>query len=152
MTINFDGDIAVSPDFLWNIIVNETDQWFSELEWTDFRAGGTLEYRSDDSMEDYMILDVEAPELLAFTWEQSTIAIELVANDDDLTTIRFSNWIEIVSESTAHYLTRWMIALQTLAAYAQDESIEADISTEYEEILPKMREMLALNETDVEFE
>ncbi|MBR7926986.1 hypothetical protein KBI51_02200 [Aerococcaceae bacterium zg-ZUI334] len=152
LTIDFDGEVNVSADFLWNIIVNETEKWFSELEWTDFRAGGTLEYRSDDAMADYMILDVEAPELVAFTWDNSTIAIELIAREENVTTLRFTNWIEAIDESTAHYLTRWMLALQNLAAYAQGEPVEEDMLNAYEEILPKMREMLEMHQTDVEFE
>ncbi|WIK66718.1 SRPBCC domain-containing protein [Globicatella sanguinis] len=155
LTINFDGEVQADINRVWEILTENEyiTQWSQGLRIEDYRPGGKLIHTDElETDHSFMILDIEAPVLFTFTWQKGTIAFELKGTSETTTLINFSNWLEIVDENTAISLTNWMINLQTIAALAEGVAIE-DRDTQYVEILPKMRQMLSLEDTNtIEFE
>lgn len=150
LTINFDGEVQADINRVWEILTENEyiTQWSQGLRIEDYRPGGKLIYTDElETDHSFMILDIEAPVLFTFTWQEGTIAFELKGTSETTTLINFSNWLEIVDENTAISLTNWMINLQTIAALAEGVAIE-DRDTQYVEILPKMRQMLSLEDTN----
>lgn len=150
LTINFDGEVQADINRVWEILTENEyiTQWSQGLRIEDYRPGGKLIYTDElETDHSFMILDIEAPVLFTFTWQEGTIAFELKGTSETTTLINFSNWLEIVDENTAISLTNWMINLQTIAALAEGVAIE-DRDTQYVEILPKMRQMLSLENTN----
>lgn len=155
LTINFDGEVQADINTVWEILT-ENDyikQWSQGLRIEDYRPGGKLIYTDElESEHSFMILDIEAPVLFTFTWQEGTIAFELSGTSEATTLINFSNWLEVVDDNTAISLTHWMINLQTIAALAEGVAIE-NRETQYAELLPRMREMLSLDASEsMEFE
>ncbi|HJF16551.1 MAG TPA: SRPBCC domain-containing protein [Globicatella sulfidifaciens] len=155
LTINFDGEVQADINRVWEILTENEyiTQWSQGLRIEDYRPGGKLIYTDElETEHSFMILDIEAPVLFTFTWQEGTIAFELKGTTETTTLINFSNWLEIVDENAAISLTNWMINLQTIAALAEGVVIE-DRDTQYVEILPRMRQMLSLEDTNtIEFE
>lgn len=154
LTINFDGVIQSDLNNVWNILTenDSVGKWFPGLSMSDFRSGGSMSYQSNGETTSFMILDIEAPTLFTFAWFGGTVAIELCAEDKRSTLINFSHWIEYVNEDTAVQLSRWLIALQTIAAMSENKEIESH-EEQFTEIYPRMLEMLALQDNEtIEFE
>lgn len=155
LTINFDGEVQADINRVWEILTENEyiTQWSQGLRIEDYRPGGKLIYTDElETEHSFMILDIEAPVLFTFTWQEGTIAFELKGTSETTTLINFSNWLEIVDENAAISLTNWMISLQTIAALAEGVAIE-DRDTQYVEIFPRMRQMLSLEDTNtIEFE
>lgn len=155
LTINFDGEVQADINRVWEILTENEyiTQWSQGLRIEDYRPGGKLIYTDElETEHSFMILDIEAPVLFTFTWQEGTIAFELKGTSETTTLINFSNWLEIVDENAAISLTNWMISLQKIAALAEGVAIE-DRDTQYVEILPRMRQMLSLEDTNtIEFE
>lgn len=155
LTINFDGEVQADINTVWEILTNNDKiaQWSRGLKIEDYRPGGQITYTDElDANHHFMILDIEAPVLFTFTWQEGTIAFELSGTSETTTLINFSNWIEVVDENTAISLTEWMINLQAIAALAEGVTME-DRDVQYAEILPRMREMLSLDQSEtMEFE
>lgn len=147
LTINFDGVIQADINQVWKVLTDPQliDRWSDGIKMTDYRPGGVLTYQN----QEMMLLDIEPPVLLTFTWSDGTIAIELSGKTEAETVINFSHWIEKITEETAISLSNWMINLQSIAALAEGKELE-ERNRHFSEVLPKMREMLAL-QAEVEF-
>lgn len=153
LNIQFSGTFPANIETVWQMLT-ENDQlakWFPELSFELMAPGGTLVFRyKDGGSEEMLVLDVEEPRLLSFTWDINIVAFELMERSENETDIVFTEWLSEVNDHSPRDLTMWMIALQILAGVLEGKEPE-DREAQFQEFYPKIKEMLA-QQSDYVFE
>lgn len=144
LTVQFSGQFDASIEEVWNMLTqnDNVQQWFPELEFVKLEAGGTLRFNGKDGYtEEMMVLDVEPPHYLSFTWDINTITFELHDISQDKTALLFTEWLSEINDHSPKDLTGWMICLQNIASLLEGKPLE-DREEKFHEIYPKIKEML----------
>lgn len=153
LTVQFSGEFEATIDAVWQMLTDNTQvqRWFPELKFEDLEPGGTLRFNyQDGGSEEMMILDVEAPHYLSFTWDINIVTFELTATESGNTVLIFTEWLAQVNDHSPKDLTGWMICLQNIAALLEGKELE-DREEKFHELYPRIKEMLE-QQTNMEFE
>ncbi|MCW6659416.1 SRPBCC domain-containing protein [Aerococcaceae bacterium NML191292] len=153
LTVQFSGEFDAEIETVWQMLTDnaQIQRWFPELEIKTLEPGGTLHFNyQDGGNEEMMILDVEAPRYLSFTWDINIITFELVATEISKTLLVFTEWLSEVNDHSPKDLTGWMICLQNIAALIEGKELE-DREEKFHELYPRIKEMLE-QQTNMEFE
>ncbi|WP_124059405.1 SRPBCC domain-containing protein [Vaginisenegalia massiliensis] len=153
VTVQFSGLFEAPIAEVWAMLTeNERlKQWFPELEFEAVEPGGRLifNYR-DGGSEEMMVLDVEKPHYLSFTWDINIVSFELQSAEEGQTEMVFTEWISQVNDHSPVDLTGWMICLQNMAAVLNNEPF-GDREEKFDELYPRIKTMLE-QQTDQEFD
>lgn len=154
LTVEFIVDMKASIERVWQMIT-ENDQlalWFPELAFESLKPGGVLRFNyTDGGHEEMMVLDVEEPHYLSYTWDLNTVTFELTSNEENTETeLKFTEWLSEINDHTPKDVAGWLICLQVIASIINEVPFE-DRETKFHEVYPQVKEMLA-QQSDYEFE
>ena len=154
LTVQFSGVFEASIEEVWEMLTDnqKVQQWFPELEFEALEPGSTLNFNYQDGggKEEMMLLDVEAPRYLSFTWDINIITFELSEQEENKTQLIFTEWLSEVNNHSPKDLTGWMICLQAIAAILEGKEV-GDREEKFHEFYPRVKEMFK-QQTDMEFE
>lgn len=146
LTVEFLVDLNVSVERVWQMLTRN-DQlalWFPELVFESLKPNGVLRFNyQDGGHEDMMVLDVEEPNYLSYTWDLNTVTFELEANEENTQTVlKFTEWLSEITDHSPKDVTGWLVCLQIIAAILNEEPM-IDREDKFHETYPTVKEMLA---------
>ena len=154
ITVQFNGVFSdVTVEQVWETLTQneKVQQWYPELEFEGVETGATLRFNyQTGGSEEMMVLDVEAPHYLSFTWDLNIVTFELATLENGEVALMFTEWIAEVNDHSPKDLTGWMIALQSMAEVLEGKPV-SDREERFHEFYPRIKEMLE-QQTDMEFE
>jgi uncharacterized protein YndB with AHSA1/START domain len=121
-TLRFERTVGRPIDAVWRTISEpgEMARWFpTEVRGELTTPGARLQFAfpDDDVLHRGEVLEIDPPRLLAFTWFDDVLRVELEAAGDGATTLRFSH--EIVEiDAAARTMAGWTVCLDRLEAAA----------------------------------
>lgn len=104
---------------------NKLQQWFTELQITDLRKGGIIQFdMQDGAYIDMQILDYEPSRILAFEWGKDIARFELspITNGCQLT---FTETLSSFTEQTIKDLAGWHVCLDVIEAILDKRTIDS---------------------------
>lgn len=154
LTVEFIVDMQASIERVWQMLT-ENDQlalWFPELAFESLKSGGVLRFNyPDGGHEEMMVLDVEKPHYLSYTWDLNTVTFELTSNEENTETeLKFTEWLSEINDHTPKDVAGWLICLQVIASIINEVPFE-DREAKFYEVYPQVKEMLD-QQSDYEFE
>lgn len=154
LTIEFQGIFKAGIHDVWEMLTTneKVQQWFPELEFINLKAGGELRFNyPDGGSEKMMVLDVEKPHYLSFTWDINTVTFELESQENDTQTeVNFTEWLAEVNDHSPRDVTGWMVCLNVISHLLEEKEL-FDREDKFHELYPSIKEMLE-EQSEVEFE
>lgn len=154
LTIEFQGIFKASIEDVWDMLTNndKLKLWFPELEYVTLKSGGVLRFNHPDGeSEEMMVLDVEEPSYLSFTWDINTVTFELTSLENNTQTeVNFTEWLAEVTEHSPRDVTGWMVCLNVIANIFEGKEL-FDREDKWHELYPSIKEMLK-EQSEFEFE
>lgn len=150
--ITFQHDYPVSQEKLWEYLSHNEllQQWYPQLVFTDFNPGGRLLFQYEGgNFEEMLVMDVEAPCLLSFTWDIHTVTFQVTALGKGQSRLSFTQWVSEMNHHVPVDLCGWYLALLNLErAITGDDKLE--MAEVYHHHYPQIVDLLNL-ESDFEF-
>ena len=154
LTVEFQGIFKAKVEDVWDMLTNneKLKLWFPELEFITLKSGGQLRFNHQDGeSEEMMVLDVEEPNFLSFTWDINTITFELKALENNTQTeVNFTEWLAEVNDHAPRDVTSWMVCLNCIADLFEGKEL-IDREDRFHELYPIIKEMLE-EHSEFEFE
>ena len=154
LTVEFQGIFKAKVEDVWDMLTNndKLKLWFPELEFISLKPGGQLRFNHQDGeSEEMMVLDVEAPNYLSFTWDINTITFDLKAlENNSQTEVNFTEWLAEVNDHSPRDVTSWMVCLNCIADLFEGKE-PIDREDRIHELYPSIKEMLE-EQSEFEFE
>ncbi|MGO4938544.1 SRPBCC domain-containing protein [Fundicoccus sp. Sow4_D5] len=154
LTIEFQGVFKARIEDVWDMLTNneKINLWFPELEFVSLKSGGVLRFNHlDGESEEMLVLDVEEPNYLSFTWDLNTVTFELKALENNTQTeVNFTEWLAEVTDHSPRDVTGWMVCLNVIANIF-DGKEPFDREDKWHELYPSIKEMLE-QQSEFEFE
>lgn len=148
LEIVFEGEVSAEIHRVWESLVSD-NLIRTELTWTHRAAGGYLTYQPavGETIE-FMVMDVEAPVLLSFSWlHQAIITVTLseVGNSD--TRIRLVIWLPDEEDVDSEDLVEWVWGLKRIESHLLGTTLEMG-SQESAEIHQQVKQLLRYHGED----
>ena len=154
LTIEFQGIFKASVEDVWEMLTDneKLKLWFPELEFVTLKAGGVLRFNyPDGESEEMMVLDVESPSYLSFTWDINTVTFELQPLENNTQTeVNFTEWLAEITDHSPRDVTGWMVCLNVIAYLLEGKEL-FDREDKWHELYPSIKEMLQ-EQSEFEFE
>lgn len=141
----FERLLPFKAEQVWAMLVDneKLHQWFSELEITDLRKGGSLTFdMGDGNSENLAIVDFEEGKVLAFNWWADEVRFEVVPEHAG-TRLKLIESIRKITPQTAKDLAGWHVCLGVIESLLKGEEIDRNAEwekefTEYKRLLDSM--------------
>lgn len=145
LTIEFQGVFKASIKEVWDMLTrnDKVKLWFPELEFVTLKPGGVLRFNHlDGEKEDMMVLDVEEPHYISFTWDINTVTFELTSLENNTQTeVNFTEWLAEVTEHSPRDVTGWMVCLNVIANLFEGKE-PFNREDKWHELYPSIKEMV----------
>lgn len=141
----FERTLPFESEQVWAMLTDneKLNQWFSELEITDLRKGGSLAFDMGDGNSDSLeIVDFEEGKVLAFNWWDDEVRFEVSPVKQE-TKLKLIESIRNITPQTAKDLAGWHVCLDVIEALLKGEEIDRHAEwekeyTEYKRLLDSM--------------
>lgn len=141
----FERTLPFDNERVWAMLADNDrlHQWFSELEITDLRKGGSLTFdMGDGNSESLAIVDFEEGKVLAFNWWEDEVRFEVSPANQE-TKLKLIEFIRKITPQTAKDLAGWHVCLNVIESLLKGEEIDRHAEwekeyTEYKRLLDSM--------------
>jgi uncharacterized protein YndB with AHSA1/START domain len=126
-TARFERHWKYSVEEVWSFLTENEKlaKWFSELEVTDLREGGSIKFNMPDgTFLTLQILDVVPYSVLEYTWAEDRVRFELYPESDGCRLLLIET-IHSITSHTPKDLAGWHVCLNVIEALLDGRTLES---------------------------